>query len=282
MFSSRPLASYLSVDGRPRELFVIPGYADSLLVLDRDATTLCDRRLVAHLAADEPFENAVLVCQHYLHDANGRWCRPVRPDYLEIVPLAEPEHPEQRDLDASSALVQDRDGNVYRVGLLPDRRATAQLGWCRRRAERDDTTVWEQVRLRDVIAALESYEPMRMLTDQSLKLHRDEPNVLLTRLSCELERLYASPIVLNRGLREAVLDAVERRGMSMSEIAMRCGIVKRDRRGNLSGETSWLARRIGIMPEGGAPAVTPWVHSDVLATIARQGLGISPREVELQ
>ena len=32
---------------------------------------------------------------------------------------------------------------------------------------------------------------------------------------------------------------------------MRCGRVKRDARGNVSGETSWLARRIGQMPEGG-------------------------------
>jgi hypothetical protein len=68
----------------------------------------------------------------------------------------------------------------------------------------------------------------------------------------------------------------------MSEIALRCGIVKRDRRGKVSGETSWLARRIGIMPEGGETEITPWIHSDVLAVIARKGLGISPREVELQ
>ncbi len=68
----------------------------------------------------------------------------------------------------------------------------------------------------------------------------------------------------------------------MSEIALRCGVVKRDRRGNPSGETSWLARRIGIMPEGGEKEITPWVHSDVLAVIAREGLGLSPREVELQ
>ena len=34
----------------------------------------------------------------------------------------------------------------------------------------------------------------------------------------------------------------------MSEIATRCGRVKRDSRGNESGETSWLARRLGILP----------------------------------
>ncbi len=70
-------------------------------------------------------------------------------------------------------------------------------------------------------------------------------------------------------------------GISASEIAIRCGRVKRDSRGNVTGETSWLARRIGLAPEGGGSTPTPWVHSDVLGLIARRGLGVSPREVEL-
>ncbi len=61
---------------------------------------------------------------------------------------------------------------------------------------------------------------------------------------------------------------------------MRCGRLKHDAAGNCSGETSWLARRLGMMPEGGREQPTPWVHSDVLALIARDGLGLSPREVE--
>jgi hypothetical protein len=67
----------------------------------------------------------------------------------------------------------------------------------------------------------------------------------------------------------------------MSEIAIRCGRIKRDGRGNESGETSWLARRLGLLPEGGHDAPTPWIHSEVLALIARDGIGVSPREVEL-
>jgi len=67
----------------------------------------------------------------------------------------------------------------------------------------------------------------------------------------------------------------------MSEIATRCGRRKLDANGNHSGETSWLARRIGILPEGGKSTPTPWVSSDVLALIARNGLGIAPREAEL-
>ncbi len=98
----------------------------------------------------------------------------------------------------------------------------------------------------------------------------------------EYARLRASPIVLNRRLREVVLAAIDLDGVSMSEIALRCGRVKRDSKGNASGETSWLARRIGLVPESGSTRPTPWIHSDVLALIARTGLGISPREVELE
>ena len=87
--------------------------------------------------------------------------------------------------------------------------------------------------------------------------------------------------MLNRRLREAVQARLARGHLTMSEIAIRCGRCKRDRRGNVSGETSWLARRIGLASEAGRDQPTPWVHSDVLALIARDGLGLSPREVEL-
>ena len=122
---------------------------------------------------------------------------------------------------------------------------------------------------------------MRTLTRRALRRHRGDDAVSMTVLRVELRRLQLSPIVLNRRLREVVLETAERDGLSMSEIAIRCGRIKRDRSGNESGETSWLARRLGVLPEGGRSAPTPWIHSDVLALIARRGLGISPREVEL-
>jgi hypothetical protein len=55
----------------------------------------------------------------------------------------------------------------------------------------------------------------------------------------------------------------------MSEIARRCGRTKRDARGNISGETSWLARRIGLLPEAGRERRWSWTHTNVLALIAR-------------
>ena len=135
--------------------------------------------------------------------------------------------------------------------------------------------------VREVIARLEHYEPVRTMTVAALARSRGEPQVSSTVLRAEMERVDRSPIVLNRGLRMVALATIERQGLSLSEIAIRCGRVKHDRRGNESGETSWLARRLGILPEGGRDAPTPWIHSDVLALIAREGLGVSPREVEL-
>jgi len=132
-----------------------------------------------------------------------------------------------------------------------------------------------------VVGSLESYEPVRTLTRAALVLHDGESEVSSAVLRAELERVLNSPIVLNRRLRMVALATIEQEEVSISELAIRCGRVKRDRRGNESGETSWLSRRLGILPEAGRRAPTPWIHSDVLALIARRGLGISPREVEL-
>jgi hypothetical protein len=154
-----------------------------------------------------------------------------------------------------------------------------ELRWCRRSPERGDSER-EALSLRETIACLERYGPALALTRGAVSLHRDSDEVSIALLRAELMRTQESPIVLNRALRAAVLNAVERHGQSMSEIAMRCGRIKRDAAGNASGETSWLARRLGLLPEGGRRKPTPWIHSDVLALIARDGLGLSPREVE--
>jgi hypothetical protein len=183
-------------------------------------------------------------------------------------------------IDRTELLARRADGHVcaYRLELVRGSGSTTELRWRRHAAERgrvrpaSPTTVG----LREVIGALESYEPACELTLTALIRYRPDPNVSTAVLRVQLERMQESPIVLNRRLRQAVLAAVERDGLSLSEIALRC-----DRRGNRSGETSWLARRVGILPESGSDRRNPWVHTDVLALIARSGLGISPREVEL-
>jgi len=276
----RPLAVYSDERGRRRELLALPARGGSTLVLDRDAATLCDRRLVAHLGAEEPAGNAALVCRLYLEDPSGRWCRALCPEDLRATPAgeaAEAHPPGSRELEQTI----EAGAHLYGLRLVAGERSTSQLRWCRCARAREQA-LWEQISLREVVAALESYEPMRTLTAHAIACRSGDSSVALTRLSSEYERLCASPIVLNRRLREAVGRAIERDGISMSEIALRCGVVKRDSRGRASGETSWLARRVGLMPEGGAKATTPWVHSDVLALIARRGLRVSPREVEVQ
>ena len=297
--SAGTLGRYTDPMGRPREVLARPAHAGSVLVIDRDARTLGDGRLVAHLGAEEPAGNAALVCRHYLQDRNGRWCRALAPEDLgapdPITDLDLGWGPRSREAPASDAgrvseqpsasidsagALLDRHGCEYRLGTVTSRLAIPALRWVRIFSE-DASREPGPLSLRDLVGALESYEPARSQTVCALRTHRGSPLISVAVLQAELQRLDASRIVLNRGLRRAVLEAVQREGLSLSEIAIRCGRIKRDARGNLSGETSWLARRIGISPEGGEREPTPWIHSEVLALIARSGLGISPREVEL-
>lgn len=47
---------------RDREIVSVPAAGESTLVIDRDAITHLDERLVAHLASDEPPANMHLIC----------------------------------------------------------------------------------------------------------------------------------------------------------------------------------------------------------------------------
>lgn len=276
------LASYLDDDGRGRELIARRGAADSTLVIDSGGATLEDARLVAHLASDEPPENATVVCERYLRDlARGAaGCRALTAQDTQLVPFVELAHSEpSTPAPADERWPTDGHGCWYSLELVPSGRSMLELRWRRHSAEHGASV--EPVSLREAIAALESYQPLCGLTERELRRHEYRPGVSTSVLRAELARVHSSPIVLNRRLREAVLAIVARDGLSMSEIAIRCGRVKRDRRGNEAGETSWLARRLGLAPEGGRSTPTPWIHSDVLGLIARQGLGVSPREVEL-
>lgn len=281
------LGAYTDAGGRARDVIAVPRADGCVLVVDRDAVTLGDRRLVACIAVDEPVENAALVCDLYLRDT-CRGCRRVsvedlrgvatRPDPTGLPEAESPlEHPPAAELTR-----RDRDGVLwsYRLEPVDVGGPEAELSWFRRVRGQSDTFS-TPVCLRDVVGALESYEPVCGLTLEACAGYRDDLLVCTSMLSIQLARLRESPIVLNRGLREAVLGAGARRDLSMSEIALRCGRIKHDGKGNRSGETSWLGRRVGILPESGTDRPTPWVHSDVLALIAREGLGVSPREVEV-
>lgn len=272
------LGRYTGREGRPREIVLRAGAGDSALVIDRDALTLGDRRLVAHVAADEPTENARLVCGQYLADPRRPRCRKVTPvDLLAIPCFGEEDH--SSEVPDSNPLV-DKHGRSYHLEAGPGSKAIHEMRWQQYPPEGRAGPPRPRT-IRDVIGALESYEPARTLTRDAVRCHRHDPKVSVSALRSELERFYASRFVLNRGLREAALAIAQADGLSMSEIARRCGRVKYDSRGNVSGDSSWLSRRLGLSPEGGETSPTPWCDSDVLALIAREGLGVSPNEVEL-
>lgn len=283
VFSPTPprLDRYVDREGRLREVVALQGAANSTLIVDRDAATATDRRLVAHLAPDEPAANGALVCVSYLDQVRLRdcRCRPLAADDFHAAPFAPPDEPAAGEGRAQCDEPTDRAGASYRLHERAGRKAGRELRW----RKRDPCNGCEPttVSVRDAIAALESYEPIRTLTLHAVARARGTRDVSTAVLQAELARVLRSPIVLNRGLREAVLSRVVAEALSMSEIALRCGRVKNDARGGESGETSWLARRLGLVPEGGKGRPTPWIHSDVLALIARHGLGVSPREVEL-
>lgn len=270
------LGRYINATGREREVIAGRRGDGCVLVVDRDALTLGDRRLVAQLAADEPPQNAALVCAHYLRDAGRGRCREVTVEDL----IGGSRGEEEQARLAYETDLMGRHEDLYRLEPSPTEATARELRW-RCHSRRGEWAVPRIVCLRDVVGALESYEPTCGLTRAALARYYEDGSVATAVLRGELERLRESPVVLNRKLRQAVLAAVERDGLSLSEIAIRCGRVKRDTKGGASGETSWLARRVGLLPESGASERTPWVHTDVLALIARTGLGISPHEVEL-
>jgi hypothetical protein len=278
------LGCYRDPFGRSREVIARRRADGCVLVVDRDAQTRGDGRLVAQIAAEEPVANATLVCGLYLRDPRRGCCRRVTVE--DLTARTPPQQDEEscqhaRGVDVSLRHGITTEGEHYGIELLRTDLAARELRWCRRQSHGSSASVPLAVCLREVIGAAESYQPALAITRQALSKYRMDANVSTAVLRAELERLSGSPIVLNRELRRKVLAAVEHRGVSLSEIAIRCGRVKRDPKGNMSGETSWLARRVGMLPESGSGRRTPWIHSDVLALIARNGLGISPREVEL-
>jgi hypothetical protein len=260
---------YVAADG-PRELVLLEAAGGSRLLVDRREADGTDARLLAHLAADEPASNARAVCREFLAGAR------LRARALRAEDFGAPGEGHNDVLAASYAPAQlsDLSGRRY---FLHASGSPAQLRWHR---ESPGGGV-RPLSAREVIGALEAYEPVCTLTRAAVARFRADRSVSVAALSVELRRIESSPIVLNRRLREAVLEAVREQGRSFSAIAICCGRIKRDRRGNGSGETSWLARRVGLLPSSPGARPNPWVHTDTLALIARDGLGIAPREVEL-
>jgi hypothetical protein len=273
---SANLGEYLDDQGRLRTL-VGRGSADGgVLVIDQDGDTLTDRRLVAHLGADEPAVNAAIVAELYIADPAGRFARTLEDrDWDSPAPSSEAA-PDRDELDARDAAeLRDVRGRRYRLGVVDEHRYGRQTRWLRRGVRGRS----EPVTVRAVVAALEAYEPARAMTRAAIARPPHDAGTGL--IVDELRTLERSPLVLNRALREAVHRRVRSGELSLSCIASRCGRGKHRSTGLRVGDTSWLQRRLGVLPEAGAAQPTPWIHTDVLALIAREGLGVEPREVEL-
>lgn len=276
--ATRRLGCYLAcTTGQQREVLRVARPDGSVLVVDYRLGTLSDGRLVAHLSPQEPVENARIVCDLYLADENRGHCRPIGREDFDCTrnPLTPPAPAASNSLPATT--LHDDDGFTFRLDVCPSEQNGPELRWTRSTCPGGEGSL--PLTLRSVVGHLQAYEPARALTRQALACSQE--GVSSSRLAQELQRVNDAVIVLNRSLREAVQRRVRGGQVSMSEIALRCGRSKRDARGNISGETSWLARRIGLLPESGEPLPCPWIHSDVLALIARDGLGLSPHEVEL-
>jgi hypothetical protein len=118
----RQLAHYADAAGRRREVVACAGGAGSVLVIDRNASTRGELRLVAELAPDEPAENANVVCALYLCDSTRGRCRRIPSDELDSVEPPGEVHGEHAPV---SDLPTDSHGRRYRIELLESRRLTA-------------------------------------------------------------------------------------------------------------------------------------------------------------
>jgi hypothetical protein len=260
-----PLAAYTDHRTHARREIVAVSATGGRLLLDRLAGSGGDARLVGRIHDDEPPGNLQLLCRLYLADSSRGRCRPVCVD--DLSPCGEQEYPVGVAWDSPVSV-----GETWAWIVVVRDGCRRALRW---------TIDGKSVHLCEVVGTLQDYEPLVTLTRAALAAHRADRTVARCGLKMELARLLESPIVLNRGLREHLQRIVNEAGVSLSEIATRCGRIKRTRTGVESGDTSWLSRRVGLLANPGDSAPTPWVHTDTLALIARDGLGIAPREVEI-
>src|SRR5450631_1692213 len=134
--------------GARREIARLPIADGSALVVDRLAGTHGDARLLGRLAADEPRENAQILCALYLADESRGRCRPVTATDLDGAST-----PEAPDVCREHEL-RHANGTVYRIQDVASDGRFPELRWTRSiLPERSET-----VRLRDVVACFEDYE----------------------------------------------------------------------------------------------------------------------------
>ena len=228
------LATYRPDATGPTREVVTVKLSGATLLIDRHAGTHEDARLVGRLEVEEPPENAEILTRLYLDDPNRGRCRPVAEEDLQTAP-SERTASETTGVRWDAPLVADI-GVILRLQLLPTGSGATALRWTKT-TETEGRGNAEAVSLRKVIGQLQDYEPALSMTAAAIRGH-EQPGHSVCMLRLELNRVIESPIVLNRRLRERVEHAVATEGLTMSEIAICCGRLKRDKRGRESGETS--------------------------------------------
>ena len=270
--SGRVLGCYQDADGAQRTILAIDGVEGDTLVVDQSEGAVSDVRLVDHILADEPvldpsIDNAALVAELYMAEPSR--CRALRLSDLRPQPA-------ELEALAFADVLSAPDGGRHRLdaGELDVEQRT--LRW----SAEDDRGRWRVASLRSVIGALDAYEPARSMTVAALAYHSGRAtDVHVSTLAAELRSLDRGAFVLSRCLREAAQRAVARGEVSWSQLALRCGHTHAVHGGHQCGDTSWLKRRLGIMPDTSTGRTTPWIRSETLALIAR-ALGVDPVSVE--
>jgi phage baseplate assembly protein W len=254
-----PFGCYADEDDVRREVVIYERPDQGALVIDRNNETHDNARLVGELARDEPDINAALLAQMWLEcPLEQRRAAP----YSGTLPQQLP------------AQLDTADG-TYRIAVVSrGERIGSDLRWVCQHPGSDKVATT----LREVVAALEAYEPAVAMTEAAIATIPDDTDGGHSVLAREIARLRGSRRVLNRRLREAILAEVAH-GTSLAEIAARCGRVEIAANGVVKGESSWVARRVGLAGDGhGAPR--RWIDVDVLAQIA-DAISLTAADVEL-
>src|ERR1039458_8181725 len=187
------LGRYVALDtGQTRAIVSLPRPDASTLVVDYLVSTLGDGRLVAHLASDEPPENARIVCEMYLADETRGRCRRLTPQDLDRSRLAD-SPPNGNGAASQHTPLLEAETCGDRIREIATDGSLAELRWTRSlHPGREEP--FEAVSVRDVVARLQDYEPARAITTGTLAVHHQDCGLSSCRLRGELERLTCSPI----------------------------------------------------------------------------------------
>jgi hypothetical protein len=154
------LGQYVSEQtGLAREIITLSRPDGSTFVVDCLAHTAKDGRVVAHLMASEPPENASIIVGMYLADDRKGHC-----SLLSTEDLARIRNASSRAGSATTVLKRspllDGDGYCYRILELSSAGSVPELRWARLRLHGDEDPP-DPLTLRDLVGRLQDYEPAR-------------------------------------------------------------------------------------------------------------------------